>query len=133
MTKNFSFLQYFHTLSKYLPFCAHCLYLLHMLRVLFFALFILSANIASANGTSTSSSCELDETLSCIANAFKCSNLDQYSVSYTPTSGFPNENGEVQVNIEIRGSTYGGMVIMCNMKTDKFISFVSEYQEIGQN
>ncbi len=137
MTKNLSFLQYFHTTSKCLPKCARFLYVLHMLRVFFFSLFLLCANIAantaSANGTSTSPSCELDETLSCIANAFKCSNLDQYSVSYTPTSGFPNENGEVQVNIEVRGSTYGGMVIMCNMKTDKFISFVSEYQEIGQN
>jgi hypothetical protein len=131
MIKSPTFLQSFHIPSKYLPFCAEFLYVLHMLRVFFFSLFILSVNIASANGTS--SSCELDETLSCIANAFKCSNLDQYSVSYTPTSGFPNENGEVQVNIEVRGSTYGGMVIMCNMKTDKFISFVSEYQEIGQN
>ncbi len=133
MTKNLSFLQYFHITSKYLPFRALFLYVLHMLRVFFFSLFLLSANIASANGTSTPPSCELDETLSCIANAFKCSNLDQYSVSYTPTSGFPNENGEVEVNVEVRGSTYGGMVIKCNMKTDKFISFVSGYQEIGQN
>lgn len=131
MTKNLSLLQYFHILPKYLPFHARFLYLLHMVRLLFFSLFIFSANLALANGTS--STCELDETLSCVANAFKCSNLDQYSVSYTPTSGFPNENGEVQVNIEVRGSTYGGMVILCNMKTDKFISFISEYQEIGQN
>ena len=131
MTKNFSFLQYFHITSKYLPFRAQLLYLLHMLRVLFFSLFILSVNVASAN--ETSSSCVLDETLNCVDNAFKCSNLDKYSITYTPTSSVPNDIGEVQVNVEVRGSTYGGMVIMCNMKTDKFISFVSEYQEIGQN
>ena len=126
MIKKLSNLQFFHCRSKILTPSRPFVYLLHMFKVLFFSLLIFSVNIASA-------SCELDETLSCVANAFKCSNLDPYSVSYTPTSGFPNENGEVQVNIEVRGSTYGGMVIMCNMKTDKFISFVSEYQEIGQN
>jgi hypothetical protein len=131
MSKNQSFLQNFHIPGKYLPFKAQFLYVLHMVRVLFFSLFLLSANIVSAN--ETSSTCIADETLSCIDNAFKCSNLDKYSISYTPTSGFPNESGEVQVNIEVRGSTYGGMVILCNMKTDKFISFISEYSEIGQN
>ena len=131
MSKNLSVLQIFHILGKYLPFKAQFLYVLHMLKVLFFSLFLLSANIVSANESSTS--CVADETLNCVDNAFKCANLDKYSVSYTPTSGFPNESGEVQVNIEVRGSTYGGMVILCNMKTDKFISFISEYSEIGQN
>jgi hypothetical protein len=132
MTKNNSILQYFHIQRKCLPLRALFLYLLHMLRVFFFSLFIISVNVASANGAG-SVSCEVDESLNCVSNALKCANLDPYSVSYTPTSGFPNENGEVQVNIEVRGSTYGGMVILCNMKTDKLISFISEYQEIGQN
>lgn len=94
------------------------MYLLHMLKILFLSALFLFSNVASA---------------ACVTDALKMAGLDPFAVSYTPTNGFPNDKGEVEVNVEVRGSTYGGMVILCDMHKDEFISFISEYKEIGQN
>jgi hypothetical protein len=117
MSKKYPLLQFFHSPGKSLVFTRTCMYVLHMFKILLFSLLFVS-NVASA---------------SCLTEAFERANLDQYSISYTPTSGFPNDLGEVEVNVEVRGSTYGGMVILCDMINDKFLKFVSEFREIGQN
>jgi hypothetical protein len=117
MTKLNTSLQSFHDIIKNLPFYTSILYCFPMFKGFLFSIFLIATNVASA---------------SCVIESLKLVGLDPYTVSYTPTSGFPNENGEVEVTVEVRGSTYGVLVILCYIKNDTFVRFVSDYKEIGQ-
>ncbi len=68
----------------------------------------------------------------CVDEALEKSNLNPLSVIVSSMPALPDENGNVKVNVEVRGSVYGGLVVLCDINNE-FVEIVTPYSEIGQN
>lgn len=66
----------------------------------------------------------------CIEDALKESQIDPLT-SYNTTPGIPNENGEKEINIEIRGEVRGSLIVVCD-SAGEFIKISQPYSEEAQ-
>lgn len=75
--------------------------------------------------------CSFSVAASCENEALLEANIQPNSVSKTTTPGLPDENGNFEMVVEVRGEKYGSMVILCDTNGN-FIRFVNDYRELGQ-